>query len=278
MKRFYTFTLAIAIVFTLIMSGSQLVFAQANAITGGPLTEDMLLEDPEPNGDNLRQDDSGVDTWISKWYGPEGNYENNGTFQVSGPMDFIEEGSGGKLNQVSLSTLDGLLMTKDIDMAWGDDHGGDRAWTVFELDVADDNNMNRDGPADNIDTYVMCVIDSPDDMQAVMYPAHDDWAQIWINGEKWYNNTRWTGAARTILHTVEVDLQKGANVLLYRCGESGGAAYLNLHFDDATHDAVTIYPKDATDKQSFFDEIQPLVVSVEPAGKLTTIWADIKRQ
>ena len=278
MKRFDTFTLAIAIVFTLIMSGSQLVFAQANAITGGPLAEDMLLEDPEPNGDNLRQDDSGVDTWIGKWYGPEGNYENNGTFQVSGPMDFIEEGSGGKLNQASLSTLDGLLMTQDIDMAWGDDHGGDRAWTVFELDVADDNNMNRDGPADNIDTYVMCVIDSPSDMQAVMYPAHDDWAQIWINGEKWYNNTRWTGAARTILHTVEVDLQKGANVLLYRCGESGGAAYLNLHFDDATHDAVTIYPKDATDKQSFFDEIQPLVVSVEPAGKLTTTWADIKRQ
>ena len=278
MKRFDTFTLAIAIVFTLIVSGSQLVFAQANAITGGPLAEDMLLEDPEPNGDNLRQDDSGVDTWISKWYGPEGNYENNGTFQISGPIDLIEEGSGGKLNQVSLSTLDGLLMTQEIDMEWGDDHGGDRAWTVFELEVADDHNMNRDGPADNIDTYAMLVIDSPSDMQAVMSPAHDDWAQIWINGEKWYNNTRWTGAARTILHTVEVDLQKGANVLLYRCGESGGAAYLNLHFDDATHDAVTIYPKDATDKDSFFAEIQDIVVSVEPVGKLTTTWADIKRQ
>ena len=278
MKRFYTFTLALAIVFTLIVSGSQLVFAQANAITGGPLGEDQLLEDPEPNADSQRQDDSAVETWISKWYGPEGNYENNGTFQVSGSIDLIEEGSGGKLNQVSLSTLDGLLMTQDIDMEWGDDHGGDRAWTVFELDVTDDNNMNRGGPADNIDTYVMCVIDSPSDMQAVMSPAHDDWAQIWINGEKWYNNTRWTGAAQTILHTVEVDLQKGANVLLYRSGESGGAAYLNLHFDDATHAAVTIYPKDATDKQSFFDEIQDIVVSVEPAGKLTTTWADIKRQ
>ena len=152
MKRFYTFTLALAIVFTLVVSGSQLVFAQANAITGGPLAEDMLLEDPEPNADGQRQDDSAVETWISLWYGPEGNYENNGTFQVSGSMDLIEEGSGGKLNQASLSTLEGLLMTQDIDMEWGDDHGGDRAWTVFELDVADDNNMNRDGPADNIDT------------------------------------------------------------------------------------------------------------------------------
>ena len=278
MKRLDAFTLAITIVFTLIVSGSQLVFAQANEISGGPLGEDELLEDPEPNGDALRQDDSAVETWISKWYGPEGNYENNGTFQVSGSIDLIEEGSGGKLTQESLSTLEGLLMTKDVDMEWGDDHGGDRAWTVFELDVESQDNMNRDGPADNIDTYVMCVIDSPGDMTAVMSPAHDDWAQIWINGEKWYNNTRWTGAARTILHTVEVDLQKGANVLLYRCGESGGAAYLNLHFDDATHDAVTIYPQDATDKQSFFDEIQPLVVSVEPVGKLTTTWADIKRR
>ena len=103
-------------------------------------------------------------------------------------------------------------------MEWGDDHGGTRAWTVFEIDPADGNNMNRGGPADNLDTYALIVIDSPSDMKAVMSPAHDDHAQIWINGDKWYNNTRWTGAAQTILHDVEVDLQKGANVLLYRCG------------------------------------------------------------
>ena len=243
---------------------------------GGPLAEDALLADPDPNGDDLREDHSDVETWITKWYGPDGNYENNGTFQVSGPMDFIEEGSGGQLTQTSLSTMAGLLMTQDIDMEWGDDHGGTRAWTVFEIDPADGNNMNRDGPVDNLDTYAIVVIDAPSDMTAIMSPAHDDHAQIWINGEKWYNNSRWTGAARTILHNVEVNLQKGGNVLLYRCGESGGSAYFNLHFDDATHDAVTIYPKDATDKQGFFDEIAPLT-PVEPAGKLTTTWADIKR-
>ena len=276
MKRFYTFTLALAIVFTLIVSGSHYVFA-AGLIQGGPLADDALLEDPEPNGDDLREDRSGA-AWITKWYGPEGNYENNGTFQVSAPMDFIEEGSGGKLNQADLSTLDGLLMTQDIDMEWGDDHGGDRAWTVFEIDPADGNNMNRGGPADNLDTYALIVIDSPSDMQAVMSPAHDDHAQIWINGEKWYNNSRWTGAAETILHDVEIDLQKGANVLLYRCGESGGSAYFNLHLDDATNAAVTVYPKDSTDQSSFFAEIQDIVVSVEPVGKLTTTWADIKRQ
>ena len=274
MKKIGIFTLAI--VFTFVISASHNVFA-ADLIQGGPLAEDALLEDPDPNDDSLREDHSDVETWITKWYGPDGNYENNGSFQVSGPMDFIEEGSGGQLTQTSLSTMAGLLMTQDIDMEWGDDHGGTRAWTVFEIDPADGNNMNRDGPVDNLDTYAIIVIDAPSDMTAIMSPAHDDHAQIWINGEKWYNNSRWTGAARTILHNVEVNLQKGGNVLLYRCGESGGSAYFNLHFDDATHDAVTIYPKDATDKQGFFDEIAPLT-AVEPAGKLTTTWADIKRK
>ena len=277
MKKFYTLILATAILFALGMCLSHSAFAQANAITGGPLAEDQLLEDPDPNTDDLREDHSAVESWISLWYGPDGNYEVNGGFAVSAPIDLIEEGTGGKLNQVSLSTIDGLLMTQDIDMEWGDDHGGTRGWTVFELDPVDNNHMNRDGPADNIDTYVITVIDSPSDMMSVMSPAHDDYAQIWINGEKWYNNSRWTGAPLTILHTVEVELQKGVNVVLYRCGESGGSAYLNLHFDDATNDAVTFYPKDATDKQSFFDEILPLT-AVEATGKLTTTWADIKRK
>ena len=48
MKRLNTFTLAIVIVFTLIVSGSQLVFAQANAISGGPLAEADLLEESRP--------------------------------------------------------------------------------------------------------------------------------------------------------------------------------------------------------------------------------------
>ena len=109
-----------------------------------------------------------------------------------------------------------------------------------------------------------------------MSPAHDDHAQIWINGEKWYNNSRWTGAARTILHNVEVDLKKGANILLYRVGESGGSAYINLHFDDDTHAKSKIYPDKSKDQNGFFKEIAG-VLDVEPAGKLTTTWADIKR-
>ena len=73
MKRFSTFTLAIAIVFTLAISSAHHVFA-ADLIQGGPLADDALLEDPDPNGDDLREDRSGA-PWITKWYGPDGNYE-----------------------------------------------------------------------------------------------------------------------------------------------------------------------------------------------------------
>ena len=276
MKRLNIFTFAIAIVFALAISGSYDVFA-ADLIQGGPLAEDQHLEDPDPNGDDLRENHGDVETWITKWYGPDGNYENNGGFPASALVDLMNEGTGGEITDASLSTMEGLLLTQDVDVEWGDDHGGVRAWTVFEIDPTDGDNMNRGGPVDNIDTYAVIVIDAPDDMTAIMSPAHDDHAHIWINGEKWHNNSRWTGGAQTILHNVEVEFQKGANVLLYRCGESGGSAYFNLHFDDDTHDAVDIYPKDATDKASFFDEIIPLT-PVEPKGKLTTTWADIKRK
>ena len=276
MKSIYWLTGTIAVVFALVIGTSQSVFAQANDIEGGPLKDDELLTDPNPNGDNLREDHSGNKNWITKWYGPDGNYENNGGFQASFRRDLIDEGTNGTLTESKLSTAGGLNLTKTVKMNWKDANGGPRAWTVFELDPADGNNMNRGGPADNIDTYGMIVIHSPIARKAVMSPAHDDHAQIWINGEKWYNNSRWTGAARTILHNVEVDLKKGGNVLLYRVGESGGSAYINLHFDDDTHEKSKIYPNKSKDQKGFFNEVSG-ILDVEPTGKLTTTWADIKR-
>lgn len=276
MKKFCKFTLTIAIMFALLVSISPLVFAQANDIKGGPLAKGDLLKDPNPNGDNLRENHSNVDTWITKWYGPEGNYENNGSFQVSSKIDLIDEGTNGKLTEPKLSTVAGLQLTQTVDMAWKKANGGTREWTVFELNPADGNNMNRGGPVDNIDTYGMIVINAPIARKAIMSPAHDDHAQIWINGEKWYNNSRWTGAAQTILHNVEVELKKGANVVLYRVGESGGSAYINLHFDDETHKVCKIYPDKAKDQKSFFDEVRG-VLPVEPIGKATTTWAAIKQ-
>ena len=109
MKKLSLFTLAIAIVFTLIISGSHHVFA-ADLIQGGPIPEDQHLEDPDPNGDDLRENHADNPNWITKWYGPDGNYENNGGFQASALVDIISEGTGGQITDRSLSTMAGLLM------------------------------------------------------------------------------------------------------------------------------------------------------------------------
>ena len=274
MKKFYQFTLAIAIMFGLLVSVSHLAFAQGKVnIKGGPLKEGDWMKDP---AGELNEDHSGNKNWITLWYGPDGNYENSGGFGASAPKDLIEEGTGGKLDQLKLSTVEGLELTQTVDVNWKKGNGGPRGWTVFELDPADAHHMNRDGPIDNIDTYAICVIDAPQDMTSVMSPAHDDHAQIWINGEKWYNNSRWTGAAQQVDYNIEVKLVKGANVLVYRCGESGGHAYMNLHFDEKTHKEVDIYPQKSKDQKSFFDEVRS-VLAVDPVGKLATTWADIKR-
>ena len=274
MKRFYQLTFAITIAFALVVSLSQIAFAQGKVnIKGGPLKEADWLKDPAPE---LSEDHSDNKNWITKWYGPDGNYENNGGFGASAPKDLIEEGTGGKLTQIKLSTVEGLKLTQTVDVNWKKANGGPRGWEVFEFEPANSHHMNRDGPGDNIDTYGIIVIDAPKDMTSVMSPAHDDHAQIWINGEKWYNNSRWTGAALQVDFNVEIKLQKGGNVLLYRCGESGGDAYMNLHFDDATHKAVDIYPDKAKDQKSFFNEVAG-ALSVDPVGKATTTWADIKR-
>ncbi|MCY4569255.1 MAG: hypothetical protein OXD49_13205 [Candidatus Poribacteria bacterium] len=276
MKRMYQFAIAIAIMFALIVSSSQIAFAQKHKVNvkDGPLKEkDWLAEAP---GAQLGENHSDVKTWISLWYGPEGNYENNGTFQVSSKRDLIDEGTKGKLTEPKLSTVEGLKLTQTVKMAWDKKHGGTREWTVFELDVASQDNMNRDGPADNIDTYVMCVIDAPKDMKSIFSPAHDDHAQIWVNGDKWYNDSTWTGGAQIVHYNIEVQLTKGANVVLYRVGESGGAAYINMHFDDNTHKVCKIYPDKAKDQKSFFNEVRG-VLPVDPTGKATATWADIKQ-
>ena len=118
MKSVYWLTVVIAAVFALVIGTSQSAFAQANDIDDGPLKENELLKDPEPNGDGLREDHSGNKNWITKWYGPDGNYENNGGFQASSRRDLIDEGTNGKLTEPKLSTSAGLKLTQTVDMEW----------------------------------------------------------------------------------------------------------------------------------------------------------------
>jgi len=60
------------------MSFSQPVYAIGKVNRdGGPLKDNELLVNPPGE---LNEDHSGVDTWITKWYGPDQHYDNNGCF------------------------------------------------------------------------------------------------------------------------------------------------------------------------------------------------------
>ena len=276
MRKIYQSTLTTVIMFALLVNISYLAFAQGKInIKGGPLKETDWMRDPAVAG--LNEDHSENKNWVTKYYGPNGNYENNGGFFASAPKDLIEEGSNGILTQPKLSTIQGLKKTWTVDMRWDKEHGGTRNWEVFRIAPTNPHHMNRDGPGDLIDTYGILVIQAPQAMKSVMSPAHDDHAQIWINGEKWYNNSQWTGAALQVDFNIEIELKKGGNVLLYRCSESAGHAYMNLHFDDKTHAAAEIYPDKAVDQRSFFNEIAD-ALAIDPTGKLATTWADLKRK
>ena len=275
MKNLLYIKIAMIFTFFIILPLSILAEPKVN-IQDGPLGELEELKAPQ-EGTELNEDHSGNAKWIRKWYGLNGNYEDNGGFNKSGPIDLISEGTQQNLNQEALSTLEGLYKTQKLDMEWQPANGGTRHWTVFELNPADANNINRDGAENNFDTYGIIVIRSSITRKSVISPAHDDYAQIWINGEKWYNNPRWTGAAQQVDYNIEVELKKGANVLLYRVGEGGGSAYMNLHFDEKTHNSVKIYPHSSNDKKGFFQELHRFL-DVEPIEKLTSTWGEIKKR
>ncbi|MYI93804.1 hypothetical protein F4083_05705, partial [Candidatus Poribacteria bacterium] len=152
MKGLYILT--IGLVFLFLVSGFHLVMAQT-LIKGGPLAEAQFLVNPE----NPANTEHGADApWITKWYGPDGNYTNNGGFPTSARIDLVSEGTGGKITDATLSTMAGLLLTEDFDVEWDNDHGGTRAWTVFEMTPVN-NNTDRGGPVDFYDTYAVIVID-----------------------------------------------------------------------------------------------------------------------
>ncbi len=216
--------------------------------------------------------------WIAKWWGLD-LVTNTGGFGNSATIDYLAEGSGGFISNASVSTRDGAGNTAKTIVNLPD-NGGALAWSIVDIGTEDQFNMTTshgvpaggeagNGP-DNITWHGLIVVISPDTRTTTMHPAHDDYAQIWLNGEQVYDNSRWTGGVREVHTPTEIQFQKGENFLHFKCGESGGADYVNLRFTGNDRDLL-IAP---TTDNLFLD----VLTSVEPQGKLATQWAALKRQ
>ena len=229
----------------------------------------VLAQDWQPAGD-----------WIAKWWGLDLVTETGG-FDTSAVTDYLLEGSQKAntdlgtpiISNASVSTRDGAGKTSSA-LVILDENGGTLTWSIVDLNVEDQYNMSTShgfaSEQNNITWHGIIAIISPDERTTIMHPAHDDHAQIWLNGEQVYDNSAWTGGAQVVTTPTEIQLKKGENFLHYKCGESGGADYVNLRFE-ATDTDLLIAP---TMDNVFLDVLTP----VEPRGKLTTQWAALKRE
>lgn len=230
----------------------------------------------------LAQDWQTGDDWIAKWWGLDLVTETGG-FGDSAGIDYLFEGSQKAnadlgtpiISNASVSTRDGAGKTATAIVYLTEDLAtpGPYTWGIVDLNVEDQFNMSTSHgfeDAGDITWHGIIAIVSPDDRTTTMHPAHDDHAQIWLNGEQVYDNSRWTGGAQEVTTPTEIQLKKGENYLHYKCGESGGADYVNLRFEPTDTDLL-IAP---TTSGVFLDVLTP----VEARGKLATQWADLKRK
>ena len=211
------------------------------------------------------------DKWIEKWWALD-LVTKTGGFNASAEMDYLEMGSNGDYNNASVSTRYGAGLTGKgvVNLP---DNGGTLLWSVVDLDTEVGNNMSLAFGPDPLDFFTwhgILLVLSPDDRTTTMYPAHDDYAEIWLNGSKVYDNPAWTEGVQNVTRPTEIDLIQGENFLHYKCGEGGGGDYVNLRFDETDTD-LQIAP---TLDGQFLNILTP----VEPQDKVTTTWADIKRR
>lgn len=212
------------------------------------------------------------DQWIEKWWALD-LVTNTGGFDVSAERDYLSDGTKGDITNVNASTRYGAGLTGQRAVHLPPDNGGVLGWSVVTIDTESQNNMSTSRGINDLNFITwhgIILILSPDDRKTTMYPAHDDHAEIWLNGEKVYNNPNWTGGAQVASQPTEIELIKGENFLHFKCGEGGGGDYVNLRFDEADAD-LKIAP---TLDGQFLDVLTP----VEPRGKVTTTWADLKRK
>ena len=221
---------------------------------------------------------TGDDGWIEQWLSMEVVMQNGG-FAASGGIDFLSEGTGGDVTHESVSTVKGLAdITRqpiELDKKYaGEGMGEDGVWDweVVEIDTDDSNNMSTGWgmvASDNFTWHGIIVMKAPSARSTTMHPAHDDYAQIWINGELVYDNDQWTGGVKTVTQPMDVDLVQGDNVVLFKCGESGGDDYINLHFEDSDSD-IDIVPTEEGDFWIYAG------LAVEARDKASTTWGELK--
>ena len=142
-------------------------------------------------------------------------------------------------------------------------------WTEGEIAAVGGNNINdmlikiKLGPGGDVNDYCSyAVINAVSKVKKAGVEARvgsDDSVKVWMNGEEVHKNAVNRGAG-DFQDTFEVDLKKGDNVFMVKVCERGGGWSMFAGID-----ADLEY------------NLKFKGLPVEPAGKLATQWAEVKR-
>ena len=180
--------------------------------------------------------------------------------QASTDVDSLDEESNGKVTEEEVAK----------NGANEGDEVGDYEWTLGTL-PADGNinaavvsiGMTNVADFNDVTSYALITIRTTKAQHGVTMGVNsDDSIKVWLNGEVVHTNAvnRGRGNANTFQDTFEVDLKRGANLLMVKVSERGGGWGMYVGID-----------------AEFAITNKPGSLSVEPAGKFITQWGELKR-
>ena len=184
--------------------------------------------------------------------------------QASTDVDSLDEASKGKVTEEKVAK-NGAKEGDEVD---------DYEWTPGELPANGDINacvvsigMTKVADFNDVTSYALLILESSKKQLGVtMGTSSDDSLKVWLNGEEVHKMAvnRGRGGLPANINgyqdRFQVDLKKGANLLMVKVSERGGGWGQYVGVDaDVEHNID-------------FDGFQP----VEPVGKLATQWAKVK--
>ncbi len=177
--------------------------------------------------------------------------------------DGIKDATKGKLTEEDVAEQG--LTKKILNVKFPDK----LKWTEGEIAAVGGNNINdmlikiKLGPGGDVNDYCSyAVINAVSKVKKAGVEARvgsDDSVKVWMNGEEVHKNAVNRGAG-DFQDTFEVDLKKGDNVFMVKVCERGGGWSMFAGID-----APLEY------------NLKFKGLPVEPAGKLATQWAEVKR-
>jgi len=178
---------------------------------------------------------------------------------VGTDIDWIEKEMGAKLTEQ-------IVAQKGIKEG---DKFGKLVWTKGKISPTGGDNINGTiteiglgaGDINNTVSYAYINVVSPSERKTFIHTGSDDSLKVWVNGEVVVRKAVDRGASDFQEWTL-VTLKKGNNPMLVRVGECGGGWSMFVGFS-----------KD--DKDLEYNLSLPNI-AVEPAGKLSSTWGEIK--